>query len=126
MSEPQTVNRFAPAMQTLSAEDQGFRQFTAEESGYISTPGCLAIEELRLGLHPIPQYEDHQVPKDLTQKNFDTIRIPNYQLVEGPGGVTAVVRSLNSNDGRWQIGAVIYIKGRWADEESGKKSTKAA
>lgn len=116
---PHVVERFGGTLQTIAPEDQGFRPFTVKNPEFVEVPGCLGIEELRLGAHTMPAFEPHSVPIDSTLTNLKTIQIPMYGLVEGPSGHPVIRRSLNSNDGQWQVGAVIYVKGDWVDENTG-------
>lgn len=124
MSSKAVVNRFPQAIQTLSPEDQGFRQFIVTMPEYIEVPGCRLIEELRVGAVTMPAFETHKYPTDSTHSNFKEIEIPMYALVQGPAGHPAIVRSLNSNDGRWQVGAIVYVKGEFGDagESDGLRS----
>ena len=117
--EIKEVAAFRSPIAAESAEDLGFRQFVVTDVQAVEVPGCLEIEEVRLNGAQIPPFEDHSVPVDGTHKNFQTLRVGNYALVPGPKGEPILLRGLNSNDGHWQLGSTVAVKGKW--EEKAKK-----
>jgi len=66
----------------------------------------------------IPPYVDERVLLDTTMKNFKDLRIPLYDLIEGPDG-PLLIRSMKSNDGNWQVGSVVAVRGEWSQESDG-------
>lgn len=116
MSAPILINSFRTAVRPPSPEDLGFKSFVVTDADAVEIPGIVSIEELRLNGHTIPQYVDHKVPKDSTLQTFDTLRMANYRLEVGPRGVPVLERSQGSNDGKWQLGSVVMVKGEWEDD----------
>ena len=113
MSTPQILNAFSAPTQRKTLNEQGFRQFEVVNADYVLTPGLIEIDTLLLNGVLIPPYQDHTVPVDSTDKNFKTIRTPLYQVAENHNSQAVILRSLQSNDGKWQIGSVIAVKGTW-------------
>jgi hypothetical protein len=116
--QPEVVNAFNKPIKSLSPEQEGFRAFpiTEAEKLGVELPGCTAIEEVRLGRHTLPNMIEHSVPIDTTDRNFKDIHLPTYVLDESNSGTPVLLRSLSSNDGHWQAGQTLYVKGTWADE----------
>lgn len=105
-------------VQSLSPEDQGYRRIdVTEATEYLEVPGLVEIDELKIGAYVVPAYEDHVVPIDTTETRFNTLRLRNYALSE-VNGKQCLLRGKNSNDGKWQAGAVLFVKGTWSDDVS--------
>jgi hypothetical protein len=108
---------------TLSLQEQGYRQFEITSAQEVETPGLLEIEELVFGWNKnghhsetmIPPYTEHKVPLDTTESRFQDVRYQNYALAENQDGVPVVIRGSSSNDGNWQVGGFLLIKGKWAE-----------
>lgn len=117
--ETREVMPFPQAAGYINPESEGFKKFTVVNADFVEVPGCSKVEVVKLGIHTIPPFEMHDVPRDATHSRFDTIKVYNYQLID-KDGIPALLRGLNSNDGKWQVGATVYIKGDF------KKTEKAA
>ena len=115
---PTVINTFRPHVQPSQMHDAGFRLFKVEDAQGVQVPGCLSISEVRLDGVVIPTSVQENWLKDTTFKNFERVEIPLYQLVQGPEG-PMIIRSLKSNDGLWQVGSVLAVRGEWADEGDG-------
>ena len=115
---PTVIPAFATPKQTTPLRDQGFKQVLIKSTDYVLVPGLVSVEEIRLDGQILPEYTDHSVPKDGTHKNFETIRLPNYQVTRDFRGESILQRGLNSNDGKWQPGSILAIKGVWADSNA--------
>lgn len=118
MASPAVINLFPHQSAAVTDPNQGFRIFTVTRTQGVDLPGCVSLEEVRLNGHTIPPYVDEKVLDDLTFQNRSTVRVPLYHLVGGPNG-PMLVRSLKSNDGAWQMGATISVKGQWNDNSEG-------
>jgi len=119
------VNPFLNPPRTVALESQGYKRFEITDTQFILVPGCISIESVLLNTKPLPPYEDHVVPIDTTERHYDTLRVPNYQLFEGPNGME-LHRGLNSNDGRWQIGSVVMIRGEWDEDAVAEAANEGA
>jgi len=117
--EPQVINTFPLPAQT-SDQKANYVQFKVERSDSVDVPGCTAIESLLLNGVEIPAFIDEKVPTDLTLRNFQPVRIPLYEIQDGPNG-PMLVRSSKSNDGRWQVGSIVSIKGTFETPVTAKK-----
>ena len=115
---PTVVNTFRPFVQPNQMHEAGFRLFRVEDPQGVQVPGCKSISELRLDGVVIPPSVQEEWLKDLTMKNFERVEVPLYQLVEGTEG-PMIIRSLKSNDGNWQVGSVLAVKGEWDGESDG-------
>jgi len=120
-----TVQSFSQPMRALPLEAQGYRAFKITDPEAIELPGCKAIHEVRMGNMVLPSTVSHSVPTDATHKNFETHEIPLYALVEGHDGTPLLLRSHMSNDGKWQTGHTVHVKGEWDDQPATKREAKA-
>jgi len=112
------VMPFEQPTREQSPEELGFRRFVVTNRDALALPGCTEVEEVRLGRAPVPAFELHSVPTDSTHRNFKTLRVHNYMLAQGDDGTPVLLRGLNSNDGKWQIGAEVYVRGEWGEGKS--------
>lgn len=119
-----TVSTFAPESPMSRAAKGDFRTFTVTRPDGVDLPGCLTIDEVLLDGHPIPAFITEKVMVDATRKNHEHIDVPLYMVVDGPEG-PILQRSLKSNDGRWQVGSQVSIKGTWDDDKAEDKETGA-
>lgn len=117
MAETKTINLFPNQAPAITDPLQGFRIFPITRSQGVDLPGCVSVEEVRLDGMVIPPYVDEKVLDDLTFQNRSSVRVPLYHLVGGPNG-PMVVRSLKSNDGAWQVGSTLSVKGVWSDNSA--------
>lgn len=119
MAAPATVRLFNSPTTILSDQEKGYRVFTVEQENFVLLPGCLSVEDIKLDGVTIPQYIEEEVLSDLTDKRFHTLRIALWDVVQNEQG-PALVRSLKSNNGKWQIGSRISVLGKWADAPATK------
>ena len=109
---------------TITLQEQGYRRFEITSAQEVEAPGLLSIDELVFGWNqgghhsetPIPRYSEFEVPVDTTESRYQTIRFENWARSENQDGVAVVIRGANSNDGNWQVGGFLLIKGQWVDE----------
>lgn len=101
-------------------ESEGFRKFVVDNPDFIELPNCTAIEAVKMGGHDLEQVTVHYMPQDSTLQTLKPLNIYNWAL-DTSGGKPVLLRGLNSNDGKWQVGAEVFVKGEWSDDK-GKKS----
>lgn len=102
---------------TLDEQRAGnVREFTGDGSPYLRVPGCLAVEEVRVGALVLPDEHEYQVPVTLSDPpQIETRFEPTYQLQHLDDGTPILLRNIHSNNGIWQSGAKVYVTGRWAE-----------
>lgn len=89
------------------------RQVFGTDSEALSVPGLSSVERVRFRGGEIETRIVMQLPMDVSQRNFLTIQVPGYRLMEvGPDGAY-LERSIFSNDGIWQKGEPFWITGEW-------------
>jgi hypothetical protein len=113
----ETIKPFDTIPRGPSPEIQGFKAFTVEDPDGLPLPGYASVQEVRLGVQDIPESIDHRVPTDATHRNFKTLRVYNWTLHNG-----VLLRGANSNDGKWQKGATVWVKGTLAAAPKAEKS----
>lgn len=112
----QEVKPFDVIPRGTSPESEGFKAFIVEDPDGIALPGYVSVSAVKLGVNDMPQSQDHRVPTDGTHKNFKTLRVYNWQLHNG-----VLLRGANSNDGKWQKGATVWVKGTLAPVSKSEK-----
>jgi len=120
------INNFTRPVAPASLESQGFRSFDIVNADYVELPNCLTVEEVRLNGRVIPEFHEQQVPTDTTHTRFETHRVRMYMLDADAAGHPALMRSQSSNDGKWQVGAKLHVRGTWADQKPAAKPAKEA
>lgn len=116
----QVVHEFRRQAPNVNDVAGDFRSFVIAREDSVDIPGCLSVEEVRLNGFPIPEYEVESVLSDLTRKKHHDVSIALWKLVPGPSG-PILLRGTKSNDGNWQKGSILSVKGTWDESAEVEK-----
>lgn len=112
---------FEPSQQILDQQydTRTTRRFKGTGTAFISMPGCLEVQQVRLPglIHQADLIMD--VPMDGSERpQYATFKTKAYRLINGIDGTPLLQRSRNCNDGIWQTGMDVYVTGKWDEEVS--------
>ena len=111
---------FAPVdvVQSESYDRQTTRRFYGSNTNFIALPGCLRVDQVRVGPLLLEAKILHEVPLDLTLQRLVTLEYDGYRLIHGVDGTPLLQRSRYSNFGIFQKDLEIFVTGEWDVEIS--------
>lgn len=93
------------------------RSFTGNGTAFLEVPGLRKVTGVRIGQYQMPLTETREYPLDGTLARVEKVEEPMVDLQVRTDGTPFLVRSVLSNDGRWNNGETIYVTGDWQDED---------
>ena len=117
--------RSVEKLMTAGVDQQNTRAFVGDGSEILAIPHCIGVSSIRIGMMPLPEYEDREYVVDASGRKT-TVREPLWKVEALPDGTPIVLRGLISNDGIWQAGANIYVTGEWDTKAEEKAKADAA
>lgn len=117
MVQAAILNDFKQQRVDVNDRSGEYRSFKVLNQDFVSLPNCLSVEAVRLDGRVMPQYAHEHVLTDLTMKHFQAVDVALWGLVDGPE-TPILVRGTKSNDGNWQLGSIVSVRGTWADDEA--------
>lgn len=115
------IEHFGEAVPTASesADLSQYKKFIGNGSSALPVPGCKTVEAVIVGNLRLPETREEKVPTNADQTEFEDVSYPMYKLVQSESG-PVLVRSVVSNDGRWQDGTPIYVLGEFEGDAIAK------
>lgn len=110
-----------------ATSDPRARKIVADNPNFIQAPGLVRLEKVYLQGVEIPLEESRPVWMREIGREEVAIRttMPLLSVSDHPEHGTVIYRAELSNDGRWPVGADIYVIGDWAeDQEEAKPQAK--
>ena len=77
----------------------------------LPVPGCKEIFGVRLGRLELPELIEYEVPDSKNYSKKLHVKMPMWELGVTEEGDTVLYRNIYSNDGYWQPGEKVYIRG---------------
>lgn len=117
---------FSPVVQAATPQEgTEVRSFVGDGTPYLPLPGCKSVSSVRVSGVEVPPFVENKFPVGQGD-NQEFIRQlwPLYELSAAEDGTPVLLRSVQSNDGIWQQGAVVTIGGEWEAAEPGSASEK--
>lgn len=113
-----TLSEQSPSLEL----NENARKFKVTNESYLEVPGLLEVETVFLGHVELPLTSTRPFARQEPGKEVDMVEteVPMLQLSDMPDVGTVLLRSIWSNDGKWQLGTEVVVVGKW-DESADPK-----
>jgi hypothetical protein len=126
LSRKELMERFA-SLDDFTAQEQELkntRQFVGDGSPFLEVPELQAVARVRVGHQELALEEAREYVTSTAPAAPRRVEVEPLVLLERRSdGMPVLLRSVISNDGRWQQGVPIFITGEWTEQPA--ESTKA-
>jgi hypothetical protein len=104
-------------MEKREIRRENTHEFKGDGTPYLRVPGCLKVDEVRVGNELLPPSIEQEYPTDMTLRRLTAMQLPGYYLTKAADGTPVLLRAVISNDGIWQDGVSVWVTGEWASSD---------
>lgn len=97
------------------------RVFTGDGTAYLRVPGLKNLNSVQMGVMVMPLVFEMELPEYGRTDRYITTEVPTVQVAQDSDETPVLMRSVYSNDGIWQKGAEIIVRGEWEDTDDTAK-----
>lgn len=102
--------------------NENARTIRVTNENYLAAPGLRKVETVFLGHVELPPVSTRPFSKQELGKEEEMVdtEVPMLQLGDMPDIGTVLLRSIWSNDGKWQVGTDVTVIGEWDESDDPK------